>query len=260
MADEFNDDEYHFSEGDSAGAVFDEETIEPAQTSSLTSKFSGGNLKRNVLIAIGAVIVLLIVYKFLGSLFSSSSKPSERVQAPTQKQVVQKPVIQAPVVQQPLIAQPVQPAVPVLDPAITRKLSRLQDGSEKTQDEIANINDNVDNLKGSLSNIGSQISALNTSIAMLTQEVKQQQVQLLKLKKKPKRYIKHGKEMIPVTKYYVQALIPGRAWLISHRGKTLTVRKGSVIPGYGKVELIDPHQGIVSMSSGHNIMYKVSDT
>lgn len=278
MADEFSDDEYHFSEAESTNAVFDEETLETPDTSGNAKKyfwlswFSGDNLKRNILVGIGALVVLLMLYKFLGYLFSSS-KPTQTAQAPNT--VVQQPEPKsAPTplvktqsattkpVQSVQTVENIQPVQTSMDPGLDKKLSRLQRGNEKTQDEISNINDNVDNLKGSLSNVANQISMLNKSIAMLTEEVKQQQEQIAKLKKKKtkKGFIRQGKVWVPAPQWFVQAVIPGRAWLISRRGKTLTVRKGSSIPGYGTVKAIDPHKGLVIMSYGKNIMYKVSDT
>lgn len=269
MADEFGDDEYHFSEEEGNSAIFDEETLEPAKSSGLWEKLSkfqgllGENLRRNVLIGIGALIILLILYKFLGSLFySKKTNTVQNTKPAVTKQVVQaQPVVQpTPTYTQP--AQLTQPVQQTTDPNVTRKLSSLQKGTEKTQDEIANINDNVYTLKGSISKLANQMSMLNTNIAMLTQEVKQQQEQIAKLKEKKKRpgYIKQGKIWVPVPQWYIQALIPGRAWLISTRGKTLTVRVGSKIPGYGTVKAIEPHKGLVMLKSGKQIEFKASDT
>ena len=50
--------------------------------------------------------------------------------------------------------------------------------------------------------------------------------------------------------YYVQAIIPGRAWLINANGETLTVLVGSKIPGYGTVTKIHAQEGRVFTSSG----------
>jgi intracellular multiplication protein IcmG len=61
-------------------------------------------------------------------------------------------------------------------------------------------------------------------------------------------------------KYYVQAVIPGRAWLIATNGATLTVREGTLISGYGVVKLIDPTQGRVLTSSGRIIRFSQSDS
>lgn len=253
MADEFQEDEYHFSE-DASSQVFDESDVTTSQ-SSISSRLSSGNLKRNVLIAIGVIIILLFLYKFLGSFFSAKSTAT--VKAPTTKTVVQKPIERQPIVEPTQTFT--QPVKTVQDPNIDRKLSSLQQNSAKTRDEITSLNDNVETLNGSLTGLGDKISVLNKSIAMLSEEVRQQQEEIARLKKKPKPPKKY-KQTRPKLKYVIQAVIPGRAWLMSNKGTMITVRLGSIIPGYGKVRLIDAHQGLVLMSSGVNIIYSVSDT
>ena len=67
----------------------------------------------------------------------------------------------------------------------------------------------------------------------------------------------------PVAKpmnYYVQAVIPGRAWLIATNGSTLTVRQGSSVRGYGVVQSIDAVQGRVNTSSGRVIRFSQDDS
>lgn len=50
--------------------------------------------------------------------------------------------------------------------------------------------------------------------------------------------------------YNVQAIIPGRAWLKSENGETLTVAEGDVIRDVGRVTKIDPYDGVVEISTG----------
>lgn len=50
--------------------------------------------------------------------------------------------------------------------------------------------------------------------------------------------------------YNVQAIIPGRAWLKSDSGETLTVAEGDVIKDIGRVTKIDPYDGIVEINTG----------
>jgi len=58
----------------------------------------------------------------------------------------------------------------------------------------------------------------------------------------------------PRVTYSVQAIIPGRAWLKSESGETLTVTEGDAVKGLGRVAKIDPYDGIVQIdSSGHMI-------
>ncbi len=49
----------------------------------------------------------------------------------------------------------------------------------------------------------------------------------------------------PRVPYNVQAIIPGRAWLRSNNGDTVTVAEGDEIKGVGRVTKIDPYDGVV---------------
>jgi len=54
--------------------------------------------------------------------------------------------------------------------------------------------------------------------------------------------------------YSVQAIIPGRAWLKSDAGETLTVADGDVLKGVGRVSRIDPYDGVVAIDTGKKII------
>ncbi|NNM58805.1 MAG: hypothetical protein HKM04_03220 [Legionellales bacterium] len=59
--------------------------------------------------------------------------------------------------------------------------------------------------------------------------------------------------------YYVQAVIPGRAWLKSSNGQIITVTTGDAVPGYGTVETIDSQSGVVTTSTGTKIMFGIDE-
>lgn len=54
--------------------------------------------------------------------------------------------------------------------------------------------------------------------------------------------------------YSVQAIIPGRAWLKSEAGETVTVAEGDVLREYGRVTKIDPYDGFVSIDTGNKVI------
>jgi len=56
------------------------------------------------------------------------------------------------------------------------------------------------------------------------------------------------------TGYSVQAIIPGRAWLKSDSGDTVTVAEGDTLRGVGRVVRIDPYDGIVNLDTGHKVI------
>jgi len=59
----------------------------------------------------------------------------------------------------------------------------------------------------------------------------------------------------PRIPYNVTAIIPGRAWLRSNNGDTLTVAEGDQIKGVGRVAKIDPYDGVivVEMPGGKSV-------
>jgi intracellular multiplication protein IcmG len=54
--------------------------------------------------------------------------------------------------------------------------------------------------------------------------------------------------------YTVQAIIPGRAWLKSDTGDTVTVAEGDLLKDYGRVSKIDPYDGIVQIDTGSRVI------
>lgn len=54
--------------------------------------------------------------------------------------------------------------------------------------------------------------------------------------------------------YTVQAIIPGRAWLRSDTGETITVTEGDVIKDLGRVTKIDPYDGVVEINTGSKVV------
>lgn len=54
--------------------------------------------------------------------------------------------------------------------------------------------------------------------------------------------------------YNVQAIIPGRAWLRSDDGETITVAEGDLLKGVGRVTKIDPYNGVVEINTGNRVI------
>jgi hypothetical protein len=58
----------------------------------------------------------------------------------------------------------------------------------------------------------------------------------------------------PRNAYTVQAIIPGRAWLKSDSGDTVTVAEGDILKGYGRITRIDPYDGVVDIDTGNRVV------
>lgn len=67
-----------------------------------------------------------------------------------------------------------------------------------------------------------------------------------------------GPTIAPARNYLVQAIIPGRAWLKANNGQIITVGMGDSIPGFGRVVLIDPQNGVVQTDAGLTINYPLN--
>ena len=106
------------------------------------------------------------------------------------------------------------------------------------------------------------MSTLNQALSNLSNLVAQQsqEMSILMVRSQPKR-VKHiTKHHTPQVTYNIQAVIPGRAWLIGSNGSILTVREGIKMKSYGTVRLIDPIQGRVVTSSGKIIRFSPEDS
>jgi len=58
----------------------------------------------------------------------------------------------------------------------------------------------------------------------------------------------------PKIAYSVQAIIPGRAWLRSDSGETVTVAEGDTIKDLGRITKIDPYDGVVEINTGNKVV------
>lgn len=265
--DQFND-EYQFSDLDALNPGNYEETTsgeEVAKEKTSRKINTPTNVKRNVLIAVSLIILAMIIYKFLGSYFSkekvtpSVKKPTQQVQTKQQTNSPPKTAIQQPVKP---IEMPKSEAYE--SPKMEQKIAALEVSQQSMRSEVkqvsnqlGGVNSNMNELATSLSNLQHALTELNSKIDAQSQEIEQL---IIRTRPKPKPQKRVIKKTTPVKQYFVQAVIPGRAWLISSNGTTLTVREGSTIPGYGVVKLIDPLQGRVSTSSGKVIRFSQNDS
>lgn len=132
---------------------------------------------------------------------------------------------------------------------------------------LPKINDNAAQsaaLQNKIQEINTRVSGIETSINNL--------IQLLQATNKPPIAVSGTRRVAtfvppaparavpppvapePKVTYTVQAIIPGRAWLKSENGDTVTVAEGDTIKGYGRVVKIDPYDGVVSIDVGNRLV------
>ncbi|WP_392538891.1 type IVB secretion system protein IcmG/DotF [Legionella sp. 227] len=276
MADNDQNDEYKFAELDSL-------ENEPLETSEFDTKSStparpggmepGKNVKRNALITVGIIVFVMLMYKFIGGMFSKTTPttPKENVNPAPIAEITPSPQPQP----QPQVTQTVIPPEPVQpqpqpqvtqenNSALQQKVASIEASQQTVQSEVSSMSQQVGNVNNNVNALNAQITKLNQMIADLnTQVVKQSEVinvLMERTKPKPVKRVVRVRTLTPQIIYYINAVIPGRAWLIGTNGSTLTVREGTKIAGYGTVKLIDSMQGRVLTSSGRVIRFSQEDS
>lgn len=259
--DQLND-EYQFSELDALGA----DTTDQADSAydEAASKQVGAetNIRRNALIVVILVILAMIIYKFLGSFFASPEIPVQKTKTvDTAKKSEPQP--ETPEIQplQPVVSAP-RPQQASIPANVEQKLSALELGQQSTRSDVSSVSNQLGGISSNMDELATQIAKLNDALTSINTKLEQQsrEIDLLMTRTKPKKVRPAVKKSQPAKKYYIQAVIPGRAWLIAQNGATLTVREGTVVPGYGTIKLIDPLQGRISTSSGQIIRFSQDDS
>ena len=256
-----DNDEYQFADLDALGpdsdnAVNTTEGEEPS-TGKPSPDEARAKLIKNAIIAVVVIIVLIIIVKLFGAFFSAR-KPETKLASVPQEQV--KPAV---------AIMPPQPPAPIEKPnqdsvKIAQQLTDLESNQQNMQNAISTLNSQLGGINGNLNAISAKMAELSTTIANLSAKVDEQSREIDQLTIKRTKAINavHRMRHKPgmTIKYYIQAVIPGRAWLIATNGNTLTVREGSIVPGYGVIKLIDPNQGCILTSSGRMIKFSQQDS
>lgn len=157
--------------------------------------------------------------------------------------------------------------------------SNIETNTNMTQllESQKSISANVSGLNEQVSQLNAQINVLVQSNQALQQQMQdlankmqmeQQSIQEIIAASKSQSVISHKKHHYAVPHvryntrkivYFVQAVVPGRAWLVSEQGNTMSVRIGSKVPSYGVVKSIDALQGRIMTSSGRVIVFNQAD-
>lgn len=233
----------------SAEAVVGTGDIQADYENKLSSLLHQPNVKRNSIIVIVGLFLLISLIK------CSSNK-----QVPTQKSMV----IPAPVTK------------PVSAPTITSDVSNIkasdltnvitaQKAMQNTlmgvSDQMAQLNIHLttqDKSYETLQKLVEDLQSKQNANSILIQEILTQ-LKTRPVMTKPEMVAHKPKYEMPHIDYFVQAVIPGRAWLVNEKGQAITVRVGSEVPGYGMVKDIDAPEGRVVMSTSKVFRFKHDD-
>lgn len=212
-------------------------------------------------VSVPAVMVLAILFIYGTSSFLSSKKTRELEQ---KKSVLQEETVLAQ--QRRLLeaeaAKPVVSSVAATandrDQQITQMQRVVQQKIDGVMQLVKNEQDSVSTVNEAVSKIEQNVVTVSKQVEQLTIAMGQMLAEIDKLKVSPKKNPKKVVSKLPVA-YRVRAIIPGRVWLDSADGKSVTLRVGDRLSGYGTVKTIVPHQGMVVMSNGSIIQYGVND-
>lgn len=131
----------------------------------------------------------------------------------------------------------------------TASLSRVESRLNGINSDFSLLRDQLNQLKDELRTVNAQLNGLQQRLAKPTEQKKA-------VNAKPKNQ-KSTVALVSRPSYHVQAVLPGRAWLVSDDGSaTITVAVGDALPGYGNIVSINPNRASVITSTGYTIPYK----
>ncbi|ALA25850.1 hypothetical protein AVI51_07150 [Piscirickettsia salmonis] len=150
----------------------------------------------------------------------------------------------------------------LINSKVNSKLSSLEDKITQLNKKINGLYQlnsdskiNSDNVKKNIDEINKNQNELSVALFSLSQDLKKTNDSLNNLESVMKKESNQVKLLLANQyshreKLTLRAIITGRAWLVNNKGVTLTVIKGSDIPGYGHVVRIDGDKDKVITSSG----------
>ncbi|OAJ35152.1 hypothetical protein [Piscirickettsia salmonis] len=150
----------------------------------------------------------------------------------------------------------------LIDSKVNSKLSSLEDKINQLNKKINGLYKlnsdskiNGDSIKNNINEINKKQNELSAALLSLSENLKKTNDSLNNLESVMKKENNQVKLLVANQyshreKLTLRAIITGRAWLVNNKGVTLTVIKGSDIPGYGHVVRIDDDKDKVITSSG----------
>jgi hypothetical protein len=143
----------------------------------------------------------------------------------------------------------------------------LSDSMKEQQQDIVRLKQSIDTIEQSVrtmmvdhtnrdtSAINDMLTKINNRIDILAQTVNTLQEQLHTLSERPLISVGQTETNSAIVahnnqQWFVQAAIPGRAWLRDRSGQLMTVTMGDPITGMGIVSQINPQQGTVQTTNG----------
>ncbi len=171
------------------------------------------------------------------------------------------------------------------DATLAAELKTMQQMDLKSAQQIQQLQANIQNIQNQINNMNKGLRAFVSDFRTLQSEFKERLTSLNQVPGVPQQLgmgpssFNSGSSSASTSmpskssapsksstgsslanmRYFVTAIIPGRAWLQSSNGQTVTVVAGDTLPGYGTITEIDPQKGIVQTSVGITLQYGIEE-
>ncbi len=249
------EDEYQFTEGLAAGEkVFTTSTEAAAAHGSYMTV-----VRKLVLVVIAGFLVITVIYKFASSFWggkeiekSPPAKPAVTVIAPVRT------------VQEPIVRQPTADTSQTQQ--LHQRINQLQSSVEQSRADTNRLLDSMSGLQQNIELLNQRFAKMDDPLKSMALQLNLQQEQIDLLEKRTRKpvvkRVAHKKPPLkkPDPVFYIQAIIPGRAWLKSTEGTTLTVGEGDRLRSYGAISEIDAASGRITTSYGRIITFSPEDS
>lgn len=156
---------------------------------------------------------------------------------------------------------PVQPAIQSIAPnqyPVPSNQALAETSNQLTTQLNSQYMQQVSQFANQSSRLQEQITDLSAKVSVLENQLSQL-VQVLTKQIRPP-VVRPAPPPQPTTvepmrtSFTVQAIIPGRAWLKSDNGDTVTVAEGDLVKSLGRVSRIDPYDGVVEINTGTRLV------
>lgn len=197
------------------------------------------------------ILAVLVVFAIAKIMLHASSDHSTQFVAPAATPAaVAKQVV------------PKASTVPAVTQASLQDLDRQSDALSKSQQQVTVLSQKVTLLQSQIKQQQIQQQQYQAAMLKFSQRIlaqQQQQKQLLQQHTVQKLSDSASKQLIDAirqqqlqahSKYNVQGVIPGLAWVVNQNNQTKSVRVGDSIPGYGRVTAINADKDLVYTTSG----------
>jgi seryl-tRNA synthetase len=147
-----------------------------------------------------------------------------------------------------------QKKIDAQDQLYKQQISQLEKSLGTAAQNSSDMTKNLSTLQHDVATLSAAVQDLSTQLKAIREDQVNALAKLEEMEKRKTAKPKSSKitkgEAFTSPNLSVYAIIPGRAWLRTPDGKTMTVTEGDNVGEYGKVLKIDAPNGVVITSSG----------